>query len=284
MVAGLLVAALAQPAQGSEPPYVAFTPTSYWNTPTTGSADPNSVLWMAWLQAGSAFPYPRLSVSNAWGIPVYWPTDSDPTYTITPTRFGQTVTMRIPAGSAPSTGADAALVTIDLGRDEALSLWGASFDGTTWYAKGTARYVLSSDGLCTTAPNFGHRGIPPPAQAIRVDEIRAGVIAHKLGLLVPGTADAFVSPPMCGYEPNRGGIIPEGAVLRIKASVDLSTLHLTPSALVVARALQTYGAVVGDNDPNVTALKCDTHLVGAGLLTPSSLAALPFSVFEFADH
>jgi hypothetical protein len=165
-----------------------------------------------------------------------------------------------------------------------MSLWGASFDGTAWHAKGTARYGLSSDGLCTSSPNFGHRGVAPPVRAIREDEIEGGLIAHKLELYVPGTANAKMSPPMCGFEPDKGGIIPEGAVLRVKASVDLSELHLPAAALVVAQALQTYGAVVGDNDPHATALKCDTHMVGSGLLSWSSLAALPFSAFEFADQ
>ena len=284
MAASLMVAALAAPAHGSEPTYVAFTPDSYWNTPTGGPPDPNSALWIAWLQDHSAYPYPRLAVSKTWGIPVYWPADGDPSYTITPTQYGRAVTMRIPLGAMPSSGTDAALVTIDRGRSETVSLWGATFDGAVWHAKATARYELASDGLCTSRPNFGHRGVAPPAQAIREDEIEGGLIAHKLEVFIPGTANAQVSPPMCGSEPNKGGVIPEGAVLRVKPSVDLSKLQLSPSALVVAQALQAYGAVVGDNDPNTTSVKCDTHLVGQGLLTWSSLAALPFSAFEFADR
>lgn len=265
-------------------PYVAFAAGSYWRSPTTGPAHAKSAEWIAWLEAKlTALDSPNhvsLATSPTWGVPIAWPKDGDPLYRVAPSLYGTPVDVRIPLTAHPSLGSDAALTIIDRGRDETISLWRATFASGRWYAAGTERYALSGPGLCGRVPtDFGHRGIPGPIRTIRRDELAGNLIAHRLELFVPGTADVALFP-LCAAEPGRGGIIPEGALLRLKAAVDLSTLGLSPKALVIARALQTYGAVVGDNDPNLVVLKCDPTC--GTLVFPDSLARLPWSVYEFA--
>ena len=72
----------------------------------------------------------------------------------------------------------------------------------------------------------------------------------------------------------------EGVRLRIKPSVDLAGLGLDPQALVIARALQTYGMYLGDGG-GTTALKLeDTASEGRGQVwdvTNKDLCGLPFS-------
>jgi hypothetical protein len=50
---------------------------------------------------------------------------------------------------------------------------------------------------------------------------------------------------------------PEGARIRIKPSIDLSTFDLSPQAMTIARALQEYGAVIGDQSGGPASLKLE---------------------------
>ena len=83
------------------------------------------------------------------------------------------------------------------------------------------------------------------------------------------------------------GIIPEGARLRIKPSVDLAAKGLAPAALTVATALQKYGAVVGDKNSGKVALKLENTVAeGRGwlwktVLAVDSLSSIPLGEYEF---
>jgi hypothetical protein len=91
--------------------------------------------------------------------------------------------------------------------------------------------------------NRGHRGLPGTFIAASYQEaVIDQAIPHVLKLSVPDTAAGHYFP-FVGNEPYPFDI-PEGALLRIKASVSLASL--SGPALAIARALQTYGAVVGD--------------------------------------
>jgi hypothetical protein len=83
---------------------------------------------------------------------------------------------------------------------------------------------------------------------------------------------------------------PEGARLRIKPSVNLGALHrngrLGLAGLIVARCLQQYGAVVGDEAGDAMIKAEHTVAEGRGWLWRrklglDSLHAIPFSDYEF---
>jgi hypothetical protein len=171
-------------------------------------------------------------------------------------------------------GSDGAMVLIDLEDDFCTALWKASkVSSTEWIAEGISYYQLSGDGMCKSSPNLGHRGIPPIIQAWRKDEQQASRIFRKLEIYIPGTAPQALYPPMCGYEPDRGGIIPEGALIRIKQGSSAKG----PLEMV----LRDCGAVVGDNSP-VASIKCERALVGSKLLYADSLKAFTWDKWEFA--
>ncbi|MBW2533447.1 MAG: hypothetical protein JRI55_18290 [Deltaproteobacteria bacterium] len=91
------------------------------------------------------------------------------------------------------------------------------------------------------------------ARAIRMDEVAAGAINHRLECFWhatgrPNDSTPWYYWPLAGYESGKGGIVPEGLVLRIKPSVNLDGRGLSTSELVIARAMQQYGCVIGDND------------------------------------
>jgi hypothetical protein len=153
-------------------------------------------------------------------------------------------------------------------------------------------YYLSSNGLHGTLPesdqarNYGHRGVPPTVFAVTLEEVRAGAIHHMLKIAVPHTKCAHVFPMVrdeCGTWADAAP--PEGTRIRIKPTVFLPGLGLSPAALVVARALKRYGAVIGDQSGGSTILKVENTVAERrgwewhGLLNEKSLAAIPLRDF-----
>jgi hypothetical protein len=119
--------------------------------------------------------------------------------------------------------------------------------------------------------------------AVAWNEVQAGAINHVLKVASgPELANRHVFP-MVGsdgdYQGNDPAVPPEGLRFRIKPSVDLESLKLSPQALVIARALQRYGFYLGDSGGS-TALKLENTVAeGRGQLwnlSADALCALPF--------
>ena len=162
-----------------------------------------------------------------------------------------------------------------------------------WSACGGAVYYLGSNGLdgklkrSDHDANGGHRGLPPPTFAVRYDEVQSGTIDHVLKIAVPRTKCRHVFP-MTGDECGtfKKFAPPEGTRIRIKPTVDLSTLDLSSEAMTIARALQTYGAIIGDQSGGPVSLKLENVVAEGrgylwdGLLVADSLASIPLDSFE----
>jgi hypothetical protein len=135
--------------------------------------------------------------------------------------------------------------------------------------------------------NYGHRGVPPSTYAVTYREIMNGSIDHLLRIAVDTTKCAHVFP-MSGDECGTYAATapPEGTIIRINQSVDLESLGLSAPALVVARALQTYGAVIGDQSGASVELKLENVVAEGrgwlwnGVLSPTSLSKIPLSSYE----
>lgn len=90
-------------------------------------------------------------------------------------------------------------------------------------------------------------GVPLVAGAIMRHEIMDGRIEHKLGFATQAAGlQRFVYPPACWSDGGWRQGVPEGAVLQLDPGLDLEQFQLSRHALVVARALQEYGAVCVD--------------------------------------
>jgi hypothetical protein len=271
---------------GSRP----FQSTSYWNTPL-GNA-PNSLHSASWIQDATANSGTHLNlVLGDWGMPVYRSKPSDPLERVT--FNGMTVSVHIPANARPMNADDAALTVIDPSTNQVVGLFGAQVSGGQWSVSGLSRYVYQSNGIAGGLPgglkaNFGHRGIPASVPAVTKAEIRKGKIRHRLEIYWHETASATPEGqsayfPMTGSESGKSGVVPEGAVIRIKPGVDLEQLRLSKAAFVIARALQKYGAVVGDNAGQGNSLKLQGNTSWAGILTKDSLKSIPWSDYVFVQ-
>ena len=88
---------------------------------------------------------------------------------------------------------------------------------------------------------------------------------------------------MVGDEGAKGGIVPEGIVIRIKPSINLASKGLSQPALVIAKALQDYGCLITDNSGSGNRLKLEINeaawqQIG---LTYNALSPIPWSDWEF---
>jgi hypothetical protein len=278
--------------------YRAFVSSSYWNTKVTHGAptDPKSNSIVSWLKSHASDQYITLagaSSTGAYGMPIYWAESGDPTYNVRGSGLPPEFThLRIPRGADPDSTGDSELLVFDLMKGWVAWLAGASFNGSDWTASGGSIDYLDSNGLDHTvsndpsdANNRGHRGFPGAEVAARFDEVAAGKIRHVLKMSVPSTCNHVF--PMAGDEGCNGGSpIPEGAHIRIKSSIDLTTLSLSPSAMILAGALQKFGAVVGDQSGGDLVVKVENTVAEGrgnlwqGLLDRNSLSAIPISDLE----
>ena len=282
--------------------YRSFDVQSYWNT-TMASAplDPNSSGMINYLKTDSSTSYLQLvgtSADGGWGEPIYWAKPTDPVYNVISTGFSlapEMKSVRIPATARVASTTDSQMTVYDLEKGGVYKLQHASYNASnnTWSAGAGAYYYLGSNGLAgklaeSNEPrNQGHRGVPPGVHAVRWDEIVAGRIDHalKIALNTPSTSHVW---PMLGSDgkstdPNA---IPQGARLRIKPSVDLASLSLSPAARTIATALQRYGALVGDSSGGPSALKVENTVMEGrgwlwnGVLAADSLKSIPLTSFE----
>jgi hypothetical protein len=206
---------------------------------------------------------------------------------------GPTVRVHIPKRATAMPTSDAALVVVDSARHQAVTLHGAEFNSrtNTWTARAVARYWTDSNGIAKGLPggsrgNVGHRGIPGSIQVVTRREIERGAIRHRLEVYwwetaskTPTGREAYF--PMTGSESGNAGMVPEGTVIRIRPSVDLKTKHLSRAAYTVARALQRYGAVIGDNSGSGNNLKLQSNASWAGVLTANSLRSITWRDYVF---
>lgn len=271
-----------------------FRASSYWNTPLgRAPRDRHNARYIRDAQKLAHSQHYLKLVIGKWGMPTYRSGAGDPVFRINPTA-GPTVKVHIPRGARPMPTSDAAMVVVDGRSRQVVNLTGAHFHRAThrWTARAASRYFSDSNGIAQGLPtgtrgNLGHRGIPGSMQAVTRKEIKRGVITHRLEIYWWATARRTPSGreahfPMTGAEAEpKHGVVPEGIVIRIKRSVNLEAKHLSRAAFTIARALQRYGAVIGDNSGSGNNLKLQSNTSWAGVLTATSLRSIGWKDYVF---
>jgi hypothetical protein len=241
---------------------------------------------------------------------------------------GPSYWLRMPRNARPANDNDSEMVVFDLNLDTNVVVWlyracpphwvnaFCTDDGSkdTFTAYSISVETLPSSGIDGCWPsnyplqfpppplgpndtsNRGHRGIPGAINAVRYDEVVAGLIAHTLKIAIPDPKANTNYFPMAASE-NDAGDIPEGLLIRIKPSIDIhdSKYGLNGFALVIAKALQDYGAVIGDTSPDTANLKVEDLIVENSPLSwhdpdpnkdigPDSLSGLSLDSFEFVQR
>jgi len=216
-----------------------FGAASPWNTRVSAAA--------SWGSASDARTTALLSTgtyinAGAYSTPVFIATNSDPTRTI---RSPQgTIAIHVPASATPANGTDATFTIIDPTHTYVDDFW--IYDGN-----GTAqRHVRSSLGGTGVEGGIRAAGFSAIGGLIRKWEVDAGSIDHAVELTIPAAKAkrGYVAPAISedAYAGQYGGSIPLGTRFAIPPSVNITTLGLSAPGLMLARAMQTYGAYVGD--------------------------------------
>jgi hypothetical protein len=229
-----------------------FASTSPWNTPIGAGAqleqatDPCTVDLMA--------PPGGTSInSHEWSHPVYLAATTDPAVNL---YRGTTLVdgmVHCPADATPALppppNTDAHLHIVDPAHSFLDEMWEASKVSDGW----TCQAWFKTD---LTGPGVGQGGVRAYGGSAIGGLIRAGEltngIRHALAFAIQQAQqkDAWVWPATtndqfaaAGYT----GHLPMGQLVAIPPGLDLCSLGLTPAGLVMARALQDYGAYLVDS-------------------------------------
>jgi hypothetical protein len=164
----------------------------------------------------------------------------------------------IPRHAKPARGTDAHMTIWQPSRDRLWEFWQASKRGDRWRASwgGAMKHVSKSPGYFDTGswPGLSRTdwgatasSLPVVAGAMLVKELRAGQINHALALSLPAPrADSFAWPAQRTDGTGPSDAIPEGARLRLDPDLNLESLDLPRTTLIMARAAQRYGIIVRD--------------------------------------
>lgn len=111
--------------------------------------------------------------------------------------------------------------------------------------------------------------LEPAGGLITLEDLALGQINHAIGIAIPGVrAGQYTSPARRTDGKSSNPLsLPEGAHLRLDPTLDLSTLHLPPTTLLIAQAAQRYGLIVRDYAPNLTLYAQDPTPTGTNPYT-----------------
>jgi hypothetical protein len=259
-----------------------FADGSFWNQPLPRNPeiDPKSAYYISLLERDPSGKNFGINLTQ-YAIPVFEVDETTPRVVVKHhylsdaekavwqtdrTTFGHgrdfdAAPVPIPEAAAPDPASDMHLALVDWKRMTAWDMWGVHRlpDGS-WESNTGMKYRLDGPGVFDPsefAVEDGESihfhgpgraaGVPIIAGLIMYDEVAAGEIAHKIACATHFNAYKESTFPAVWTDGHYPGGIPEGAVLQLDPSLDLSRFDLLPGERVVARALQVYGMVNVDN-------------------------------------
>ena len=248
-----------------------FSPTSFWNEPLASDAPlatNSSALvgdldtQVAGLEASNQGPWIN---TRDWSVPIYTVAARQPTVRVRlVAAFAEHAlqaswnAVPLPPAAQPALGKDAHLVVWQPSRDRLWEFWHLQHSASGWSAEwgGAMRHVSTSSGV------YGPRSWPGAkpwwgASAsslsiagglITLEDLQRGSIDHALAISITNVRAGVYASPAQRDDGVSGDplALPEGARLRLPASLDLDALHLPKLTLEIARAAQRYGLVVRD--------------------------------------
>ncbi|SDD56070.1 hypothetical protein SAMN05660690_4558 [Geodermatophilus telluris] len=281
----------------------------------------NSATGIAYAQQHDPYDYPRIRgvQGNPWGQPYVLSDCDDPVWRVKIRTdgehlygFGQgngwlgTQGFHAPASFVDRfTGtSDSPFTVIDTCGSTAMpggfTVWGframkGTEPGTVLVAQALAMDA-TSNGLDRRNPlsngpaNNGSRGNILGSEVIRDDLLayaqqggNDGTLGHVLEMfwLETNTTAGHVHP-MVGHEADKTGYGAEGIRIRVKESW-VPTDACTGPGLVIARTLQRYGAVIGDNSGSGSAIKAEQGSTYPGLTQDALASCVTWGDMEFVQ-
>ncbi len=219
---------------------------------------------------------------NAWTVPIYYANASTARYDVKFTsswNYGRTLYgVPIPSDAKPDAEGDGHMMIVDASTGCEYDFWVASKVGSGWQAGGGARLELEGSGVTTNGARASSFGLG--AGLIRPEELASGRIDHALVFSYPYAKKNAVVPPATsgGGSSTLAGAIPTGARIQLDPTLNLDALGLAPWQRTIARALQEYGAYLGDAGGAFALYAQHSQTVPGGYPWGTGSAALPSSL------
>ncbi len=229
-------------------PIVPFAESSPWRQPIRSGAElnPNSAAMIAAVQHQRGLNANLIQ----YGVPIYNVTPETPSHTVECTVYPGKICpfagwpVPIPNDAKPNSGSDGAMVTIDAANATVFEFWRAVRDGDDWSASFGAVNSLRGSGWGGMSTGSGASRL---GGVIRVAEIKSGTINHALALQTSNACTTFRPPALTSDGTSvRDDCLPEGTLLQLDPSLDLTKLNLAPGERAVATAMQRYGGYIMD--------------------------------------
>ena len=246
-----------------------FNEESFWNQPIPKNVeiDPQSDHYISLLKKDHSGQNFGINLHN-YTIPIYEVDSTTPlikvgNYPGSDFRHHpdfDSMGVPVPLGFKPSPGSDQHATIIDWNRKLAWDMFKVEQDSTgQWVACTGVIVPLDGNGVFNkedfkvmddeSIHQYGPSraaGVPSFAGTIMYDEILAGEIRHKLSCALRFVALKEYVYPAIWTDGNFKGGIPEGSVIQLDPSLDLTRFDLLPGEIAVAKALQQFGMVVVD--------------------------------------
>ncbi len=246
-----------------------FAPQSIWRVPVAKARlDPHSAAMVGQLTHQVAEYYGGTAALNVWQynvsfvsvprtqprVDMRWDNCQKKDYTPAGlTGPGGVLTgVPIPARAHAAAGTDGELTLYAAATDQLWEFWQAKKDAAgRWSAcwGGRIDHASTSRGWFDNGFGASASGLAIAGGMLSLADVHRGHVDHALSLAIPDPAPwDHVSWPAQRSDgsPASKSLIAEGTRFRLSAKVDLRRLHLTPIALMIARAAQRYGFVVTD--------------------------------------
>ncbi len=221
--------------------------------PAAGALDPNSAGMVAGM-SGEKF---QMS-TGLWTVPVYYADAGTPRHSVPITsgwtEFGSLPNVPVPANARPDPSEDAHLTIIDRSKGCVYDFWGASGSGGNLSAKLGNAMPIDSNGVDPGGLGARASGFSGAAGLVTYDDMKRGSIDHALVFAYPKTRSGGPVSPATKSDGQTGGddAIPQGARVRLDPSINLNSLGLNRYELMIARAMQRYGMILGDTSGGFT--------------------------------
>ncbi len=196
-----------------------------------------------------------------WGQPIYFATGGDPMTTITNSDPLQPVppqTLHVPAGAQPAAGTDRHMAFYDATQPTRMwSYFGCNPGGGTISCALGGVWDVTGDGIQNTVSPGSDYNFA--VGTITDFDLSQGTIAHALRFALSADASRAPGPTWTSNVPWPNthidyngpsmytGQITAGVTIGIPAGTDLSKLGLSQGGMMLARALQNYGAIWRDS-------------------------------------
>jgi hypothetical protein len=151
----------------------------------------------------------------------------------------------------------------------------------SWNADTAAKWSLTSNALRPAGLSSADAaGLPILPGLVRYDEVTSGVIRHAIRFTTANISSSYIWPARhsdgSSSDPN---VVPMGARLRLKASVNISGFD--SKTQIILRALQDYGMILADTGGDLNISGSPDSRWNDNLL--NAMEAIHASDFEVVD-